>query len=723
MQIPDGKEFGNRLPRARQTNIGNVGGGVANAVGGAFKELGAAFAKIDKENKANASVDMGNYLLQRHKEIDAINNDLKTGVREGRYNPDDVVELYNKRVSELKTPEFKYLDDRGQQRFKTGLDTIDYQGKKGVVNVFNQARITKAQGSVLEGAELVNQYVERTGDIEGGLKRFDDPAFIETLSLAFGAEQGKQKLKDAKRGATVGYFQTKIFGAADTQNIGALRQLKRDVLDIDKHTNLESQDRIKLANSIKTSIKQIEDQWKAAQAESLVNLQYKIQDDSAKIEAGLNVSDPLTNAQIMSARPSNPAARERFDRMIEGYRETLQLQPVLSTVVTGTLEEAQKAIDSIRPSADDENFALKQQRYNFVISKHQQAVNAREKDPAAWLIQNSEPVQKAYQAYVENPEKGADFLRAVMAQKQIFTINSNKILPDEMVNKINQDIEDGKIDGIFSIKAIASQFGPYANQAVSQMQKKGSGPIKVLLAVEDNVTSAKIYKLRNTSTAELAKPLSKVTIDSIDKAISTNFAGAYNTFVSQGGGIETINEFAEQARRLAYDAAARGENPTTAAQKAYEKIIGESYDFNDTWRLPKKLNLDNYDVYDGANAYLDSLTEKDINDFSIYGDPRIPLEDNKKDALAALKYNGQWITAPDESGLVLTLNDVPVYDNNNNLIQVSFEDLANNGVKNRTWRNKTGKFLNSSGTFEARRKTQKEKDEYNRAFNTSTLMK
>lgn len=719
IQIPKGDNLGWGMPQARRTIIQGGDDPIGQTLLRSGRDLGALGININKEQQQKQEqeknsldrVAMANNAMDYQKEINLIIKDANDKVNAGKLQPEQIKDYVSSSLSKVNLSKYTppNLSEANQALFNLHLKELD--NSAGI-----QAERLQEKGIGQKAKTTINQYINNANEAGMPPDQFmastksDD--FKRTASLVWGISAPEQ-IDNINRKYTVDYLQNQTIAASDKGNYKALRQLRADANNPDFYKGvLQQDDRVRLGHQAKQFMKSIENEWKAAQAERLVNLQYKIQDDSAKVEAGLDVPDPLTAEQIRSARPSNPASAERFDRQIDNYKLTLELQPILSKVIMAEPLEAQKAIAAIKPTENDNNFAFKQQRYNFVLAKYQQAVKAREADPAAWFIQYNEPVQKAYQAFAQDPSKGADFLQSVEAQKQIYGIRNNDILPKAMANNLLDKIENGKDSSIFDIQSLGLQFGSFANKAVAQIQKDGSSAVRVLMGAEDPIARMRVYRLRHVRTSDLAKNISKFDKDSADKTIQSNFSPALNTFIRQGAGLQTINDVMEQATKLVYEDIAKGVNPNKAAEDAYKRLIGSQYTFNDTWRLPTKLNLDNDDVQKGAKHFKDSLKVDDISDISIYGDSRLSLNTSKREALQAIKDKGQWVTSPDETGLVLTLNGLAVADKNNQPITIPFSRLAELGMNNRSNWGAFKHWARQESKYTPQKRTVEEKEAY-----------
>lgn len=103
-------------------------------------------------------------------------------------------------------------------------------------------------------------------------------------------------------------------------------------------------------------------------------------DDTAAFRAGQAVAQPLTLADYTRAY-GDKEGMQRYG----AYQADQQLGHDLSAVATLTPQQMQD-LASARAPAPGENFAVKQQDHNSLVTAMQQTIAARQKDPVAWAV-------------------------------------------------------------------------------------------------------------------------------------------------------------------------------------------------------------------------------------------------------------------------------------------------------------------------------------------------
>lgn len=431
-------------------------------------------------------------------------------------------------------------------------------------------------------------------------------------------------------------------------------------------------------------------------------MQQSIQDDVARVEAGVPVNNPVSRESWMATAPhdATPQQIELLSKQYDQYALTMSLQGTYSDINTKSATDGLAAVQSIKPTGDESDFAVRQQRYQQAAQKYQQVITAREKDPGGWLSQNSPAVKQAYAAYAQDPTQGALFANAIMVEKNRLGIMSKDILPDTMADSILQTIDSSKEQSVAAIQSVGQQFGPYSQQVMQQIQKKAGPALQVVMATDNPRAANALWQNRNVKTSDLRDSINTAASGSADSA-DTEWASQSKDFaatmVVQPGGVGIWNNFNDQGRRLTYLNIQKGMSVGDAAKQAFQDILGSQYQTTGTWRLPTHLNLDMSDIKDGVSAYMDNLKGEDIR--PLIGDPRVSEEVNRSQSLSRIKDNAEWVTNSDETGLMMTLNGLVVTDPQGQPITATFSDLAKLGQQNRSRTNRFSKFINNPVTY------------------------
>ncbi|HGF2716440.1 transglycosylase SLT domain-containing protein [Escherichia coli] len=599
-----------------------------------------------------------------------------------------------------------WQESGGNQYGKDGTPLVSPKGAVGVAQVtedtgpeaarlagvpwdrdkwLNDPRYNARLGQAYFGAQMkkydnnpvlaVAAYNAGPGKVDGWIKQIDDPRTGEVSNAQFAA--------------AIPYDETRNYVAKVTGSAGAIPgSATMENLIAQPFWNAMSPDK---KSQMMSKVAGMYDMQASA---GRVALQSRMQDDLSKIEAGKQVT-PISAHEWAAVMPlqAAPAERLQMEKTFQQYQQAMTLQPVYQTIMQGNVQQGTAAVQAMAPQENDPDFKYKAELYASAKVKLGQVLKAREADPGAWLQQNSPVVQAAFQQYLNDPSSGEYLVSRIQSEKDRLGIMSKKVLPESMVNDVLQRIDNTQESSVKAIQSVAQSFGKYSDQVMQQVQKSAYPALQVVMATENPRAANALWQNRSVKTADLRGSLEKTDADSADSSWndqSKDFAG---TMVVQPGGTAVWNNFNEQGKRLTYINMQRGMSASDAAKQAYQDILGEQYQTNGTWRLPKRAGIDIRDVNDGANAYLKNLSADEI--MPLIGDPRLPDEVNREQSISRIRDNAQWVTNSDETGLTLMLNGLIVNGADGNPITVPFNDLAKLGTTNRSVWNSITKFIDT----------------------------
>ncbi|CAM6839228.1 Soluble lytic murein transglycosylase [Klebsiella michiganensis] len=217
--------------------------------------------------------------------------------------------------------------------------------------------------------------------------------------------------------------------SANAQRMGNVRS----VIDSQEFKNLDGQQQAQIASRTV----QIQDQVDSAYR---VNIQQRITDDAARAQSGLNIENPVTEAEFIRSIPSSatPGERAQFYQQWNRYKDTLALQPVNNFVMQNSAVDGLAAVQALKPADSAADLQFKKQQYAQAQQNYQRIMDAREADPGGWLVQNDETTQKAFAAYTDNPDLMGDYVKNVIIQKKRLGIKSDAVIPKVQADALSQ---------------------------------------------------------------------------------------------------------------------------------------------------------------------------------------------------------------------------------------------------------------------------------------------
>ncbi len=396
-------------------------------------------------------------------------------------NPTDIVSFLppDQRQAMIKDASYEALNTRlGQQQLQmytgdAGMNVLAVPQATLLQAVYQQEsgnRHRNADGSLVTspaGAQGAGQIMPPTGKDPGfGVKPLQDDSEQENrrftgdylnamlkrysgnqiLALAaYNAGPGKvddwlKQIGDPRTGqvsneqfaASIPFNETRNYVysvSANAQRMGNVRS----VIDSQEFKNLDGQQQAQIASRTV----QIQDQVDSAYR---VNIQQRITDDAARAQSGLNIENPVTEAEFIRSIPSSatPGERAQFYQQWNRYKDTLALQPVNNFVMQNSAVDGLAAVQALKPADNAADLQFKKQQYAQAQQNYQRIMDAREADPGGWLVQNDETTQKAFAAYTDNPDLMGDYVKNVIIQKKRLGIKSDAVIPKVQADALSQ---------------------------------------------------------------------------------------------------------------------------------------------------------------------------------------------------------------------------------------------------------------------------------------------
>lgn len=256
------------------------------------------------------------------------------------------------------------------------------------------------------------------GQVDGWLKQIGDPRTGKVSNEQFAASIPANETRNYVYSVS-----------ANAQRMGNVRS----VIDSQEFKNLDGQQQAQIASRTV----QIQDQVDSAYR---VNIQQRITDDAARAQSGLNIENPVTEAEFVRSIPSSatPGEREQYYEQWNRYKDTLALQPVNNFVMQNSATDGLAAVQALKPADNAADFQFKSQQYAQAQQNYRSIINAREADPGGWLVQNDETTKKAFAAYTDNPDLMGDYVKNVIIQKKRLGIKSDAVIPKVQADALSQ---------------------------------------------------------------------------------------------------------------------------------------------------------------------------------------------------------------------------------------------------------------------------------------------
>lgn len=241
MQIPRGDSFGNRLPKLGQTNIGNVGAGVGDAMG---KAVSGAIEHIKAENKAIDEVKASAAILEAKNKISAFRDEAALKLENNEIAFEAIKPQYEQFIQQLEMPTLGWLDAVGKEKYKLATDTMLAEERKNTAVFYNELRKNQGRVAVQAQSTKINELALKP-DVDFSLLQamLNDESFQTAGKVAFG-EAWTDESKKIQYGLHINYVDGQIRYSADNKDTETLYQIKERLLSDDNPFGLTKPDRL-----------------------------------------------------------------------------------------------------------------------------------------------------------------------------------------------------------------------------------------------------------------------------------------------------------------------------------------------------------------------------------------------------------------------------------------------------------------------------------------------
>lgn len=221
-----------------------------------------------------------------------------------------------------------------------------------------------------------------------------------------------------------------------------------------------------------------------------------------------------------------------------------------------------------------------------------------------------------------------------------------------IVEQFKSGGENGGQNPATFIRSLAAQWGNNWPRVFGELSDKLPGTVLVIGAMdlpEQGLAAEKLAEASMIGKSALEEQFSNENVSAVRDALPGALQDFQGTIANTVGGARTYGVFSEASKLLAYSYMREGDTPESAVNRAVQDILGRKYAFNGTFRVPREYDVDA--VSRGASAALSNLDPAGLDlPQSLIG---LNEDETRVAYLEALQSGGFWVTAPDETGLML----------------------------------------------------------------------
>jgi hypothetical protein len=397
----------------------------------------------------------------------------------------------------------------------------------------------------------------------------------------------------------------------------------------------------------------------------------RITDHLAEASRTGSVTEPATKEEFIDAlgRDAGMTAFQNYSDELRAKRDVRNVPPAAAA------QNELVASYDVPPGAPD--YAAAAKRQAEVAKAVMQVRKERDEDPAQFAITRIPSVQDAWQTFAKIQADGAagladkqaaarDFVNKTTLEQQKAGVAPTdiRVLPkgytESLKARLDSPQEAGGTDNVVKqIKNEASLWGTNWPAVYRQIAPEVSPLVRVIGSGVSDQAGRILTELAPQKLSDILKDESTDKSNQVKKDVLTAFTPFIKSMAGNEGGIGLFNDFRSQGEKLSAYYIVNGMNSADASQKAFKELIGDRYDFKDSWRMPKGLAQSADDVQRGTVQAMRDLEAIGITP------PRDTIGGLSSDYLVkakadAIRRDGKWVTAPDESGLALVYNDEAV---------------------------------------------------------------
>jgi hypothetical protein len=344
--------------------------------------------------------------------------------------------------------------------------------------------------------------------------------------------------------------------------------------------------------------------------------QTKVEDTLA--EAGRNGSaqQPVSQAEFIKVLGGTKGLDAYSD-----YTLDMKLRSDVSQVARLTPQQQNDLVKSYDPKPGEEGFSDQNKRQAQLQVAIQKVRKERDDDPAQFAISRIPSVKDAYGAFSKvqaDPTAPADakqaaardFVNKTVSEQQKAGVapDAVKILPDAMASKFNDAVthaasSDDPNARTGLIKLVQDQAALYGDNWPLVYRQLAPKAIPVVRAIAAGADTTAMTRLLNLGPEENPAALLKEQSETKAKDVQTNLNTAMAPLLQSMVGRQKDRDFGDyytMANKLAALYVRDGLQAPEAATKAFNDLIGNRYDFRDTYRIPKSPAYSADDVQAGA---------------------------------------------------------------------------------------------------------------------------
>lgn len=425
---------------------------------------------------------------------------------------------------------------------------------------------------------------------------------------------------------------------------------------------------------------------RAERAERQFDVHVRLQDSIAAWRQGQDAPTAPTQKEVVSAYGA-----EKGQRIWQEVESARAFGADIQAMSTLTPEEQARMLADRKPQPGD-GYASSLADYTRLEHAVKVDQELRQKDPIGYLLGKDKGVQTAFKAWQESPTPENAQIYATQIQAagaargmRQSEVESPPLLPDNAAKDLAWRIanSDKPAEMLEQQQAAWGQHWPSVERQLVTGGKMPTGLRVVASGMDKESGGLLAATYRNPKYMEQAKDALGLT-DTSFKDIRGYVHGELEQFTATlqaQGDIEMAATITDSATRLTLEYMQRGFDAKDAARKASEDVALNRYSLIEQgdgyYRVPANVDADA--IAKGARSALLGIASKPESLSVPKASGGLTSQFVAQSASSIIRREGEWVTAPDESGLNLYVHGRPVRDAQGNIIFRSWADMERAG--------------------------------------------
>jgi GH24 family phage-related lysozyme (muramidase) len=411
--------------------------------------------------------------------------------------------------------------------------------------------------------------------------------------------------------------------------------------------------------------------YHAEQASQNAGFDLRLKDSTAEALATGSAKNPLNEADFV-----NRYGASEGQRRYAGYTRDLALGADVAGLAEMSADDQGKLLQRYTPAAGSEGFEAQQDRQTQIAKAIAHVQKERDADPAAFAIRRLPAVRGAFKAFsdaVADPSATPQSRQAAAAHYAEVTLAEQarvgvapadrRVLPQGLLEQMNgkmtaaasSDDPKARVAVVGMVKQEAATWGDRWPDVMRQLAPSVQPVVRAIAAGADETAMARLLSVDpKEKPSVVLKEQNAVKANEVTSAVNSEMAPFLATMVGRQRDRD-YGSYLGLANELAALYVRDGKDASTAAHDAFNALIGNRYDFRDTYRIPKDAAYSADDVQRGAQSLRQGLGKigavPPVDDIPGRSDSA-PAED-----LAKLGRDAVWVTSPRNDGLNLVYGD------------------------------------------------------------------